>query len=107
MSHATFVIGNSSSGILEVPYFNVPTINIGDRQKGRIMATSVINCKPVAHDITKAIKIAMSIPFKRAIENQEQLYGDGHATEKIIQELQAFDHREIQKTFYDLKFSVD
>ncbi|WP_425235164.1 UDP-N-acetylglucosamine 2-epimerase [Ulvibacterium sp.] len=106
-SHATFVIGNSSSGISEVPYFNVPTINIGDRQKGRIMAKSVINCKPMRNDIVKAIKFAMSKPFKTKIQNQEQLYGNGQATSKIMHELLAFDYTEIQKKFYDVKFPID
>ena len=54
LQYAKLVIGNSSSGVLEVPYFKIPTINIGDRQKGRLMTESVINCKPTYHEISRA-----------------------------------------------------
>jgi len=55
------IIGNSSSGLLEAPSFGIPTINIGERQKGRIQATSVINCNPNEEEIKQAIKKALSI----------------------------------------------
>ena len=64
LSYAEFVIGNSSSGIIEVPSFKIPTINIGDRQKGRTQARSVINCIPKADNIIEAISTASSEEFK-------------------------------------------
>ncbi|HET8737396.1 MAG TPA: UDP-N-acetylglucosamine 2-epimerase [Pricia sp.] len=97
-----FVIGNSSSGILEVPYFKIPTINIGSRQKGRIMPESVLNCPPESKKISEMIKKAKSETFLARIQTQETLYGDGHATEKIIEQLKDYDTAQKQKSFYDL-----
>jgi GDP/UDP-N,N'-diacetylbacillosamine 2-epimerase (hydrolysing) len=98
-----FVIGNSSSGILEVPYFRIPTINIGDRQRGRIFPKSVLNCPPVHEEINKAIAKARSPAFLAEIKNQEDLYGDGNATVKILDRLKSFDLTQKKKSFYDLK----
>lgn len=102
IKHADFVIGNSSSGILEVPYFNKPTINIGVRQKGRIAPASVINCEPNKVDIFKAVQKAQSYNFKKAISNQDQIYGDGTATEKIMAVIRSNKDINLQKSFYDL-----
>ena len=63
------VIGNSSSGLLEAPSFRIGTINIGDRQKGRICAESVINCNPDRHSIKKAINYLYSTEFKQILKN--------------------------------------
>ena len=81
------VIGNSSSGIVEVPSFNKPTVNIGDRQKGRIQSDSVINCRPAESDIEKALKKALK--YDREVVNP---YGDGKTSDKML--------RIIKKTFY-------
>lgn len=102
LKHVDFVIGNSSSGILEVPYFKIPTINIGDRQKGRLASESVIHCSPNFDSITKAISKAQSKKFIASIQNQPCLYGDGHTTEKIIGQLKKFNISDIKKSFYDL-----
>ncbi|WDV47433.1 UDP-N-acetylglucosamine 2-epimerase [Clostridiaceae bacterium M8S5] len=61
------VVGNSSSGICEVPYFNKPTVNIGDRQKGRMIASSIINCIPCKDEIDKAIKKALEMDCKNVV----------------------------------------
>ncbi len=82
------VIGNSSSGIVEVPSFNKPTVNIGDRQKGRIQADSVINCKPLETDIEKALRKALK--FDGKVSNP---YGKGNSSEQML--------RIIKKTFYN------
>ena len=103
LQYVSFVIGNSSSGILEVPYFKIPTINIGDRQKGRIMPKSVINCKPSYPEILKAIDQAKDDDFLNEIQSQENLYGDGHAAEAILDKLESFDSKEMKKPFYDVK----
>lgn len=103
LQHVDFVIGNSSSGILEVPYFNIPTINIGDRQKGRLSPLSVVHCKPEHEEISKAIDRAYAPEFLKGIKNQEQLYGEGNAVEKIITEISDFDPSNLKKSFYDLK----
>lgn len=103
LQHVDFVIGNSSSGILEVPYFNIPTINIGDRQKGRLSPGSVIHCKPIYEEISMAIDRAYDPEFLEGIKNQEQLYGEGNAVEKILEEISDFDPGNLKKSFYDLK----
>lgn len=66
LKYSSMVIGNSSSGIIEAPSFGIPTINIGDRQKGRIQAESVINCHPTKEDIKRAINVGLSQEFREA-----------------------------------------
>ncbi|MBR4470669.1 MAG: UDP-N-acetylglucosamine 2-epimerase (hydrolyzing) [Erysipelotrichaceae bacterium] len=95
------VIGNSSSGIVEVPSFGKPTINIGDRQKGRIQSNSVINCKPIESDIEKALNKALK--FKKEVVNP---YGDGKTSDKMVKIIKkTFYGKEIdlKKVFYDLE----
>lgn len=103
LKHVDFVIGNSSSGILEVPYFHIPTINIGDRQKGRVSPLSVIHCAPVEHQISSAIQKATNKNFLNEILNQELLFGNGEATNKILNHLITFNDNNLKKSFYDLK----
>ncbi len=105
LSYAEFVIGNSSSGIIEVPSFGIPTINIGDRQKGRIQAESVINCEPLFEDIADAIEKARSLQFRNYIRNISNPYGDGKASDVIVDVTKDFllnDKFETQKKFYDI-----
>ena len=78
------IVGNSSSGLHEAPSFRKATINIGDRQKGRIQSKSVINCKPLSQDIQKAIKDSYSQEFKEHLLNVQNPYGDGGAAKRIV-----------------------
>jgi len=78
------VVGNSSSGLTEVPYFKKGTINIGDRQRGRLQATSVINCKPTRKDITTALKKLYDADFQASLEQTKSPYGEGGASEKVM-----------------------
>jgi len=94
------VVGNSSSGIIEVPAFNIPTVNIGDRQKGRIMGPTIINCKPTKEEIHEAFKKAFLID--RTI-NWEHPFGDGNASSKIFQRLKSTEDISIKKTFYNFQ----
>jgi len=105
MKYCNLVIGNSSSGIIEAPSFKIPTINIGDRQKGRIQADSVINCKPITSEVLAAINLALSKEFKEKIKDIENPYGNGEVSNKIISIIKEFDFHNIglKKTFYDLK----
>ena len=80
---ADAVVGNSSSGLYEAPSLNVATVNIGSRQEGRLRGDSVIDCEPEAAAIHAAIKQAFAMDC-RLIKNP---YGDGHATERIIEVL--------------------
>ena len=99
-----FVIGNSSSGILEVPAFHIPTINIGDRQKGRICNESVINSNNSLEDIKKSITFALYKTFREKIQQQELLYGNGTAAKKILQIIKEHNHISIKKSFYNIDF---
>jgi GDP/UDP-N,N'-diacetylbacillosamine 2-epimerase (hydrolysing) len=97
------VIGNSSSGLLEAPSFKVGTINIGDRQKGRILSNSVINCHPNKDDILKAINRLYDPLFKESLIKVINPYGDGGASEKIVEVLRKHSLIGIKKKiFYDI-----
>jgi GDP/UDP-N,N'-diacetylbacillosamine 2-epimerase (hydrolysing) len=104
MKFSEFVIGNSSSGIAEAPSFHVPTINIGDRQKGRLQAESTINCGTGADDIRKAVEKALSPEFKEKASMVKSPYGDGNASERIAEiVMKKLDEPiNLKKKFYDL-----
>jgi len=98
------MVGNSSSGLLEAPSFKIGTINIGDRQKGRIKADSIIDCEPNKESIKKAFEVLYSKDFKESLKITANPYGEGCASEKIIEEIKKVDLADIlKKSFYDLK----
>ncbi|KPA96667.1 UDP-N-acetylglucosamine 2-epimerase [Pseudomonas asplenii] len=101
ISTASAVVGNSSSGIIEVPAFGIPTVNIGVRQKGRLAADSVIHCKPDSESIEKAISKALSTDFSNSCKETTNPYGQGSAAEKIVKALEGYDGA-LNKTFHDL-----
>ena len=84
LNKALFVIGNSSSGIIEVPYFKIPTINIGDRQKGRFFHKSIIHCKCDEKQIEFSIQKSLSKKFQKKISNMKFHFGNGDSSEKIL-----------------------
>jgi len=97
------VVGNSSSGLLEAPSFKVGTIDIGDRQKGRIKADSVISCLPNKKDICMAFNKLYSDDFKNIVGGVKNPYGDGGASKLIMNIIKNFDLNNIlKKKFYDL-----
>ena len=97
------VVGNSSSGLLEAPSFNIATIDIGDRQKGRIKADSVISCLPTQEGIGSAFDKAYSEGFQNIVNNTKNPYGNGGASKAVVDIIKNFDLNEIlKKTFYDL-----
>jgi len=97
------VVGNSSSGLAEVPSFKKGTINIGARQLGRLQASSVINCLPERQEIRAAIKTLYSQDFTSSLAETSNPYGEGGASRKIVDLLKCVDLSGIiQKTFYDL-----
>ena len=95
----TAVIGNSSSGIIEVPSFGIPTLNIGDRQKGRISADSVIHCGYKTEDIENGLRKVVSYKT-RAINNPYYKEGTCDAILNIIKNY-PLDNL-VQKHFYDI-----
>lgn len=96
------VVGNSSSGIIEAPSFGVPTINIGDRQKGRIKAASVIDCEPEEQAILSACREALSDPFQKMAPEIENPYQKKGTARKIMQIIKSLDTISLKKTFYDI-----
>jgi GDP/UDP-N,N'-diacetylbacillosamine 2-epimerase (hydrolysing) len=97
------VVGNSSSGLIEVPSFRKATINIGDRQKGRLKATSVIDCEPQCASIRAALAMACSAGFQETLQQTRNPYGEGGASEKILRILENYDFSSpLKKAFYDL-----
>lgn len=107
VKYAKLVIGNSSSGVIEVPALGTPTINIGDRQKGRMMAESVIQCDPVEAQITLAIQKGMTTEFQKMAKNIKSPFGDGTTSSQIVQiVLDYLEHKNKtnEKHFFDIDF---
>ena len=102
MRKATLVIGNSSSGVIEAPILNTPTVNIGNRQEGRYMSESVINTIPAEVNILSAINKAL----KLKINNNLHPFGKGKTSYKIINELKKFikSDKKIPKKFNDINY---
>ena len=97
------VVGNSSSGLAEAPTFKIGTINIGDRQKGRLKAKSVIDCESITQSIKGAIGTLYSEDFQKILPSVVNPYGEGNATEKIMAVLKNEPiPKELKKEFYDL-----
>ncbi|MEC7465029.1 MAG: UDP-N-acetylglucosamine 2-epimerase [Pseudomonadota bacterium] len=99
------VIGNSSSGLIEVPAFKIPTINIGDRQRGRLKASSVIDCNPLESAITKSIKRGLSPSFRSSLKKVNNPYGKKGASSKIVSVLESVSFKNLlKKEFYNISF---
>ncbi|MBT4836721.1 MAG: UDP-N-acetylglucosamine 2-epimerase (hydrolyzing) [Methylococcales bacterium] len=106
IKHADIIIGNSSSGIIEVPAFKKPTVNIGERQQGRLFADSIISCDANKQSIVDAINKALSEPFQKKLQTVESLYGIGNVSVKIKDYLKSAKLENVlKKKFYDLKES--
>jgi len=100
------VVGNSSSGLAEAPSFCIGTINIGDRQKGRVKAKSVIDCAPERASIQEALASLFSEKFRRFLPSVRNPYGDGGASERIVKTLEELQPSDLlKKSFYDIKSS--
>ncbi len=100
------VVGNSSSGLIEAPSFQIGTINVGDRQKGRIAAKSVIHCKSDKQSIQQAFSTLYSPMFKSQLKDVINPYGDGYPSYKIIEEIKKVKIETLlKKNFYDLRVS--
>ena len=106
IQHVDGVIGNSSSGLAEVPSFKKGTINIGDRQKGRLKANSVIDCDPTKHSISRAIVELYSTQFQKQLVNTRNPYGEGGSVEKIVKVIKNIPlDNLLKKKFYNLKIN--
>lgn len=106
LKYAEFVLGNSSSGVVEAPALHIPTVNIGSRQRGRLSSESVINCEPYSEDIIKAINTVESNEHREICRRIISPYGDGHSAEKIAFKIFHIINNEridLKKKFYDLQ----
>ncbi len=103
MRHMDGVIGNSSSGLIEAPTLGIGTVNIGDRQAGRLKAASVIDCHPQEEAIQAALQRLFSQSFRESLNNCKNPYGEGGATESILKILRTHSlNGLIQKSFHDI-----
>ena len=107
LQYVDAMVGNSSSGLAETPSFKIGTINIGDRQKGRIKANSVIDCEPNKQSIQKAFEKLYSDNFQDKLQTVQNPYGNGCASKEIVEILKNTNLDNIvKKSFYDVKFSI-
>lgn len=106
MRYVDGVIGNSSSGLTEAPSLGVGTINIGDRQKGRLSASSVINCQPSVDSIREALDTLFDPAFRLTLDQTINPYGNGGASKKIVDILSAHPIKNLlKKSFYDIQMN--
>lgn len=103
LREARAVVGNSSSGLIETPGFELPTVNIGDRQTGRTRAANVIDCAADVGAIEIAIRKAVDPAFRASLAGMVNPYGDGNAADRIVTILRdvPIDHRLVAKIFVD------
>ena len=106
LKYCAAIVGNSSSGIIEGPAFNIPTVDIGDRQKGRISTDSILHCEPICNSIVSAMSKAFDPTFQNFCKTVINPYGDGNTSERIINILSDRLAAGIsqRKKFYDIKF---
>lgn len=108
LQYASAVMGNSSSGLYEVPYFHIPTINIGNRQKGRLHGETVIDCYWTEKEIDEAFEKAMGSGFKAICKTEENFFGNGDTAQKIVYIIKKSLEKgiDIRKTFFDVNFEL-
>jgi GDP/UDP-N,N'-diacetylbacillosamine 2-epimerase (hydrolysing) len=104
MQHVDGVVGNSSSALIEAPSLRKGAVNIGDRQRGRLRAASVIDCGADRESIAAAIARLYSPQFQASLGAVSNPYGDGHAAQKIVQILRRHSFESLlKKAFYDIE----
>jgi len=104
LQYVTAVIGNSSSGIIEAPSFGIPSLNIGDRQKGRIAAESVIHCETSKNEIKTGIESVLSEKVRTLAKKTVNPYHKENTTANILKVIKNFPlNKIIQKSFYNIE----
>lgn len=107
LKHVDVIIGNSSSGLIEAPSFKTATINIGERQKGRIKAKSVIDCLPFKKNIKVSLKKVYSKNFQKVLKDVKNPYENGISSKKIVNILKKIQLKNIlKKNFHDINFKL-
>jgi GDP/UDP-N,N'-diacetylbacillosamine 2-epimerase (hydrolysing) len=103
MKYVDAVVGNSSSGLAEAPSMGVATINIGDRQKGRLLASSVISCEPTVQSMREALSTVFKPSFKSTLKGIKNPYGSGGASKKIVEIIKNHELKNLlKKSFFNL-----
>jgi UDP-hydrolysing UDP-N-acetyl-D-glucosamine 2-epimerase len=103
LRNADAVVGNSSSAIIEAPSFRVPVVNVGERQRGRIMAPNVLSCAAVQGEIADTLRQALSPGFRASLADLNSPYGDGDVSRRILDALLATPRAVLRdKHFFDL-----
>ena len=108
MSRAQFMVGNSSSGIVEAASFKLPVINIGSRQNGKVHPDNVINVNCDELSITKGIKKSQTLKFRKILKKMRNPYGNGSAGRKIAKSLSKLNIKSqkiLRKKFIDYDIS--
>lgn len=106
LQYCEMVVGNSSSGILEVPSFHIPTVNIGDRQKGRVKGKSIIDCGSTQKEILNAIHTAQGMNRDRVLQNEQNPYEGEKTSETILNSMKYHLQSgiDIKKHFFDIEW---
>ncbi len=110
VKYCAFVLGNSSSGIMEVPSLGVPTVDIGDRERGRLRAESVLNCAPNHESIVSAMDKALTKEFSefcRTVKNPYAAKDTSTEVVRIIKEHVLNERVDLKKKFYDIDFELE
>lgn len=110
MRHARVMVGNTSSGIIESASFQIPVVNIGDRQGGRLRPANVIDCSCERSSLQRAIDQALSQEFHASLQGLRNPYGDGHTASRIADTLEKTDFSDgslLRKPFFDLPGLAD
>lgn len=103
MKMCAAVVGNSSSGILEAPSLKVPTVNIGDRQKGRVRAPSIVDCKPDSESVKNAMDAVLNDAFRAGIQNMESPFEKCGTADEIVKVVASIKLEGLlKKSFYNL-----
>lgn len=103
LKHFDIMLGNSSSGIIEAPYFNIPVINVGNRQLGRDCSVNIVNCDYKKQEIIKKILYTQSIKFKNIIKKNKPIYYQKNTVEKIYRKISRLNFKQgLLKKFNDL-----
>lgn len=105
LKYVDVVMGNSSSGIVEAPSFKVATVNIGDRQKGRVQASNTVNAEVDTNAIKEALQHVLSTEFQDSLDHVVNPYGQGNSSQRLVSVLKTADLSKLKsKKFYDISF---
>lgn len=104
LKYSQGLLGNSSSGIVELPTLKIGNLNIGDRQKGRSQCSSTLNCNPLKEEVKEKIEFMLSRKYKDSVLETKSIYGSGNTSYKILEIIKNIKKIDLKKKFYDINF---